>query len=249
MEKATNSRSDRGVVRVMSYNVQGHAARKRESHLEEISAAISKAQPEIVGLQEVHCRTAKSAWLDQAEELAQRTGMSVYFGKSCSVWGGDYGNALLTGGQIVSATEHQLPGSGEPRSVLESVLRLGGVEVAFLVTHLSLSRDRRRRPRGEQIAFIHRLVEKSKLPTIVVGDFNVTPRSFEMMMMLESKLLQISGETREVTHRLARRRIDYILTNDRFETEQAGVLRVGPSDHWPLFAELRMNSNGSRLTC
>lgn len=237
---------DQQPLRVMSYNVQGHAARKRESHLDEIATVITKARPDIVGLQEIHCRTSRSGGFDQAAELAQRTGMSVYFGKSCSVWGGDYGNALLTRGEIISATEHQLPGWGEPRSVLESVVRLEAVEVAFLVTHLSLAKDRRRRPRGEQIEFIHRLVETSKLPTVVVGDFNVTPRSFEMMMLLESKLLQISGETREVTHRLARRRIDYILTNEHFETEQAGVLRVGPSDHWPLFAELRRDPNGSR---
>ena len=227
-------------LRVMSYNVQGHAARKRQSHIEEIAAAIKKAEPDVVGLQEVHCKTSKSAGLDQASELARLTGFQVYFGRSCSLAGGDYGNALLTRGEIVSATEHQLPGAGETRSVLESVLQIDQSRIEVLVTHLSLAKDRRRRPRGEQIAAIRKLVEGSKLPTILMGDFNVTPGSFEIMMLVESQLLQISGETREVTHRLVRRRIDYILTDRDWETERAGVLRVGPSDHWPLFAELRL---------
>lgn len=232
-------------LRVMSYNVQGHAARKRESHLQEIASVIKKAEPDVVGLQEIHCKTSKSGGLDQAGELAQLTGLNVYFGRSCSLSGGDYGNAMLTRGEIVSATEHQLPGAGEPRSVLESVLQIGRFRIQFLVTHLSLAKDRRRRPRGEQIEFIRKLVEPSKLPTVLVGDFNVRPRSFEMMMLVESQLLQISGQTREVTHRLARRRIDYILTDRHWETEQAGVLRVGPSDHWPLFAELRLTDGTS----
>lgn len=233
---------------VMSYNVQGHAARRRESHLDEIAAAIREARPDVVGLQEIHCRTFKSRWLDQAAELARLTGLNVYFGKSCSIWGGHYGNALLTRGEIVEATEHELPGSGEPRTVLQSRLRIDGVDVGFFVTHLSLAKDRRRRPRGEQVALVRQIVEQSEAPPILVGDFNVTPRSPELGMLLESSLLRMSGEAKEVTHRLARRRIDYIVTGRQWHTRRAGVLRVGPSDHWPLFAELTMNLHADSAT-
>lgn len=225
---------------MLSYNVQGHAARRRTSHLEEIAGVIRDARPDLVGLQEVHCRTARSRGIDQATSLAELTGLRVYFGRSCSIAGGDYGNALLTRGSVKEAAEHALPGSGEPRSILESILEIEGARIRFLVTHLSLGKDRRRGHRFQQIEFIRRLVERGKLPTVLVGDFNVTPKSPEITMLLESQLLQISGEAREVTHRLVRRRIDYILTDEQWETERAGVLRVGPSDHWPLFAELRL---------
>lgn len=228
---------------VMSYNVQGHAARRRESHLEEIAAAIRESNPDVVGLQEIHCRTFKSGWKDQAEELARLTGMNVYFGQSCSIWGGQYGNALLTRGEIHEAREHPLPGVGEPRSALEASIQLTGRRLSFFVTHLSLSKDRRRRPRGEQILALSSLVESSTQPSILVGDFNFTPRSAEMALLLESSLLRLSGEIREVTHRLFRRRIDYILTGPQWQTRRAGVLRVGPSDHWPLFAELSMTTD------
>jgi endonuclease/exonuclease/phosphatase family metal-dependent hydrolase len=234
------------LLRVLSYNVQGHAARRRESHLKQIASVIQDARPDLVGLQEVHCRTSRSRGVDQASSLSEMTGLGVHFGRSCSIAGGDYGNAMLSRGTIVKATEHALPGAGEARSVLESVVEIDSRRIRFLVTHLSLSKDRRRRPRFEQIEFIRRLVEQGKLPTVLVGDFNVTPRSPEIVMLLESQLLQISGETREVTHRLARRRIDYILTDEHWETERAGVLRVGPSDHWPLFAELRLKQGSNR---
>lgn len=224
---------------VMSYNVQGHAARRRESHIDEIAGAIIQAAPDIVGLQEIHCGTRKSKGLDQAEELARLTGMSVYFGRSCSIAGGNYGNALLTRGRIVRATEHPLPGGGEPRSVLESEVAFDNYRVAFFVTHLSLAKDRRKRPHGEQVASLRERTDSATAPPILVGDFNFTPSSALMAMLLEAKL-KVSGETREVTHRIFRRRIDYIFAGREFKTVRAGVLRVGPSDHWPLFAELTL---------
>jgi endonuclease/exonuclease/phosphatase family metal-dependent hydrolase len=224
---------------VMSYNVQGHAARRRESHINEIAETINQAAPDIVGLQEVHCGTRKSRGVDQAEELARLTGMNVYFGRSCSLSGGNYGNAVLTRGQILSATEHPLPGAGEPRSVLESEVAVGDDRVAFFVTHLSLAKDRRRRPAGEQVATLRQRTDAATSPPILVGDFNFTPSSALMAMLMETKL-KVSGETREVTHRMFRRRIDYIFAGKEFETVRAGVLRVGPSDHWPLFAELTL---------
>lgn len=228
---------------VMSYNVQGHAARRRESHINEIAEAINQAAPDIVGLQEIHCGTRKSRGMDQAEELARLTGMSVYFGKSCSLSGGNYGNAVLTRGRILSATEHPLPGAGEPRSVLESEVAVGDDRVAFFVTHLSLAKDRRRRPVGEQVATLRQRTDAATAPPILVGDFNFTPGSALMAMLMETKL-KVSGETREVTHRMFRRRIDYIFAGKEFETIRAGVLRVGPSDHWPLFAELTLKERG-----
>lgn len=224
---------------VMSYNVQGHAARRRESHISEIAETIKQAAPDIVGLQEIHCGTRKSKGLDQAEELARLTGMSVYFGRSCSLSGGNYGNAVLTRGRIVRATEHPLPGAGEPRSVLESEVVLGHDHVSFFVTHLSLAKDRRRRPHGEQVLSLRERTDAATAPPILVGDFNFTPTSALMALLLEARL-KVSGETREVTHRMFRRRIDYIFAGKEFKTIRAGVLRVGPSDHWPLFAELTL---------
>ena len=110
-------------LRVMSYNVGGHGARWSRRHVERLAAAISEAAPDVVGLQEVHRGTRHSRLEDQAEELARLTGMAVHFGKSFDMGGGEFGNAVLTRGEVRSASIHPLPGPGEPRTLLHT--RLG----------------------------------------------------------------------------------------------------------------------------
>ena len=69
-------------LRVMSYNVGGHGARWSGRHVEKVAAAIVAAEPDLVGLQEVHRGTRQSRLADQAEALGRLTGMAVEFGKS-----------------------------------------------------------------------------------------------------------------------------------------------------------------------
>ena len=91
-------------LRVMSYNVGGHGARWSRRHVERLAAAISEAAPDVVGLQEVHRGTRHSRLEDQAEALARLTGMAVHFGKSFDMGsGGEFGNAVLTRGELRSA--------------------------------------------------------------------------------------------------------------------------------------------------
>jgi endonuclease/exonuclease/phosphatase family metal-dependent hydrolase len=44
-------------LRVMSYNIQGHAAMRRQDHLPKLAEVIAAVKPDVVGLQEVHFRT------------------------------------------------------------------------------------------------------------------------------------------------------------------------------------------------
>src|SRR3954447_19739579 len=97
-------------VKLMTYNIQGHAASGRPDHLPKIAELISAAAPDVVGLQKVHCRTRQSV-IDQAETLAHLTGLTLAFGRSCAMEGGDYGNAVLSRHEIVSSRVHPLPGS------------------------------------------------------------------------------------------------------------------------------------------
>ena len=123
---------------VMTYNIEGHAQLLRAAHVREIAAVINRVKPDIVGLEEVHRKTWQSRLTDQAAELQRLTGMNGWFGKSyASFEGGEFGNLLLTRGTIVSATVHPLPSIGEPRSVIESVIRIDGATINVYVTHLT----------------------------------------------------------------------------------------------------------------
>ncbi|HET7711380.1 MAG TPA: endonuclease/exonuclease/phosphatase family protein, partial [Thermoanaerobaculia bacterium] len=186
-------------LKIMSYNIQGHAASKRPDHIPKIAETIAGADADIVGLQEVHCRTRLSPNIDQAEQIAELTGLNVFFGKSCLLEGGDYGNAVLTRGTIVSTRVHPLPGSGEPRSLLESEIALAGVTVAFYVTHLAAWGRLLRQARLSQIATLGDLTARANAPHVLVGDFNVPPSAEEMKVLLSHGHLRACGDTREAT--------------------------------------------------
>jgi endonuclease/exonuclease/phosphatase family metal-dependent hydrolase len=229
---------------VMSYNIQGHAAGRRPDHLPKIAETIAAVAPDVVGLQEVHCRTRPSAMVDQAATIAHLTGYSFHFGQSCRMDGGDYGNAVLTRGRIEEATVHALPGGGEPRSLLQVRIDLDGTRLDFFVTHLAAWGRLLRNARLQQIATLGDLTARGTLPHILVGDFNVTPPAEEMKVLLSHGHLRLCGDTLEPTFPLTRSRLDYIFCDERFELTRQQVVKRGPSDHWPLVAEMTLRVDG-----
>src|ERR1700760_2101553 len=146
-------------LRVMSYNVGGPGALWSRRHVEKVARAISEAAPDVVGLQEVHRGTRQSRFEDQSEALGRLTGMAVRFGPSFPMGEGDFGNALLTRGEVRSAQVHPLPGPGEPRTILHSRIALAESEIHFYVTHLAAWGRWGRSARTMQIAG---LVERLK---------------------------------------------------------------------------------------
>jgi endonuclease/exonuclease/phosphatase family metal-dependent hydrolase len=225
-------------LRVMTYNIQGHAAAKRADHLPKIAETIAAAAPDVVGLQEVHCGTRQSP-VDQAAVIASMTGLQLAFGRSCAMDGGDYGNAVLARGTITESRVHPLPGSGEPRSLLESHITMGELRFAFFVTHLAAWGRLLRNARLSQIARLGDITANVS-PHVLVGDFNVPPAADELRALLAHGHLRIAGETREPTFPLTRQRLDYIFIDAKWEVVSTEVIHRGPSDHWPLMATLEL---------
>ena len=223
----------------MSYNIQGHAAARRPDFLPKLAEVIASAKPDIVGLQEVHCGT-RAGPVDQGEALASLTGLNVAFGKSCGMDGGAYGNAVLTRGTIRQTFTHPLPGSGEPRSVLQAEISLDGKDVLFFVTHLAAWGRLLRVARMRQIAELGDILARGALPHVLVGDFNVPPGAEEVHTLLSHGHLHVIGDFREATFPMTRQRLDYIFADPRWETISSDVIRRGPSDHWPITAELEL---------
>lgn len=227
------------VVKIMSYNIQGHAAARRPDHLPKLAEVIAAVKPDVVGLQEVHCRT-RAGPVHQAEVLASLTGMNVAFGRSCAMDGGDYGNAVLTRGTVKSSHVHPLPGSGEPRSVLQTDIAVNGHELTFFVTHLAAWGRLLRNARMRQVAELGDITARGSLPHVLVGDFNVPPGADEIRTLLSHGHLHVIGDAREATFPMTRQRLDYIFADPRWETLGTDVVRRGPSDHWGIVAELKL---------
>lgn len=223
----------------MSYNIQGHEAARRDDHLPKLAEVISAAKPDVVGLQEVHCRT-RAGPVHQGEILAHLTGLNLAFGRSCGMDGGDYGNAVLTTGRIDGTNVHPLPGSGEPRSVLEVEIALGPAGISFFVTHLAAWGRLLRLTRLQQIATVGDVTSRAGRPAVLTGDFNVPPGGEEIETLLAHGHLSVCGDAREVTFPQTRQRIDYIMADRNWRVAGSEVIRRGPSDHWAAVADLQL---------
>jgi endonuclease/exonuclease/phosphatase family metal-dependent hydrolase len=225
-------------LKVMSYNVGGHAALVAGRYLDWIARVIERERPDVVGLQEVHRGTWLARFADQAETLERLTGMTLAFGKSFASGKGEFGNALLAVGEVREPVVHPLPGSGEPRTVLAARVTVRGTEVHFLVTHLAAWGRFGSAARGAQIGGLGELLRATAAPFVLVGDFNTPPEAPELRPLLASELFRVCGDLAG-THRVTRQRIDYVFADPGFQTVASRVLRVGPSDHWPVVVELR----------
>lgn len=223
---------------VMTYNIEGHATLLKSHHLEEIAAEIRKYRPDVVGLNEVHRGTWQARFGDHTRDLARLTGMNVVFGRSYTFMGGDFGNAVLTRGQIVRSEVHKLPGVGEPRTLLETIIRINGGVIEFYVAHTTAWASMNEKPRGVQLQCINHHVTASAHPYILVGDLNAPPGSAEVVKFLDLNTLQFVGDTRSATHKVMEQRLDYILADPGWKVRASRVLDEGPSDHRPVIAEL-----------
>jgi endonuclease/exonuclease/phosphatase family metal-dependent hydrolase len=227
-------------LRAMSYNVGGHGARWSRRHVERLAKTISEATPDVVGLQEVHRGTRQSRLEDQAEALGRLTGMAVHFGKSFAMEsGGDFGNAVLTRGELRSAVVHPLPGPGEPRTLLHTRVAIGESEIHFYVTHLAAWGRWGRAARSVQIAGLVEQLKQSDGPFVLVGDLNAPPDAPEIGTLMAAELFRMCGDDIAFTHRFMRQRIDYVFADPGWTTASYQVIRSGPSDHWPVLVELR----------
>ncbi len=226
---------------VMSYNIAGHDQLHDGDHIKDIAKVIREVKPDIVGLQEVHRGTWQARFHDQVQELQALTGLNAYFGRSFGKPEGGYGNAILTRGTIVHAEVHPLPSVGEPRSMLESLIRLDGTMINVYVTHLTSWGELKAKGREEELVCLSKAVRTSRYPYILMGDFNAPPQSKEIRHFRQINAAQICGEDLGPTHPLTDKRLDYIWADYGWDVRSSRVLAIGPSDHYPIIAELFWN--------
>jgi endonuclease/exonuclease/phosphatase family metal-dependent hydrolase len=227
-------------LKVMTYNVQGHGSLVLGSYLRRIARVIAEEKPDLIGLQEVYRGGWRARFADQAEALAAETGMSVHFGKSFGAGegGAEFGNAVLTAGEVRSTAVHALPGGGEPRTVLASRVVVKGTELDFLVTHLAAWGRLGRTARERQAAALADRLKGTAGPFVLVGDLNAPPEAPELRHLMAAELFRACGGLAS-THRMTRQRIDYVFADQGWTPVSSRVVRAGPSDHWPVVVELR----------
>jgi endonuclease/exonuclease/phosphatase family metal-dependent hydrolase len=204
------------VVRVLTYNIHHGEGTDRQFDLERLAAVIKSANPDLVGLQEVDEKTARSKGVDQAARLGELTGLRAIFGKAMAYQGGAYGLAMLSRWPVRESRTHPLPAvpGVEPRAVLEARLQIGesGSEIIFLVTHLDHRADPEQRM--HQTAKLREIfpAAPNTTPALLVGDLNATPESAVLKALLADWTDSAAGQSFATSPAGApRRKIDYIL--------------------------------------
>src|SRR6202453_702430 len=84
------------MLRILTYNVHRCVGTDRRLDVGRVAEVIAAQSPDIVALQEVDVRRARTGGVDQAHRLAQRLGMAFHFNAALRVEEEQFGDAILT---------------------------------------------------------------------------------------------------------------------------------------------------------
>ncbi len=233
-------------IKVLTYNIH-HAnppSKPNFIDLEAIAKVINEANVDVVGVQEVDIHVFRSEMVNQAEKLAELTGMDYYFSKGIDLEKGYYGTLILSKHKIVGKRRYDLPMpvKSENRSLaIVDIEMPNGKKVSIANTHLDLKEENRL----AQTAFINELGELYQSPLILVGDLNATPSSKPIKQLEEYFTRNTTNNKPTSPNVNPRNEIDYImvLKNQSFEWLRYEVINESyASDHLPLLAEIKFEN-------
>ncbi len=238
-------------VRVLSYNIHHGEGVDTVLDLDRIARVIRSVTPDLVSLQEVDRRAARSKSVDQPAELAGLTGLHVVFGANIPLQGGDYGNAVLSRWPILRSENHRLPNvdAGEQRGVLEVHVEAPGAgsPLVLWATHFDHRPNDAERVASAQ-AIEDRVLTQPGVPALLVGDLNDVPSSPTLAALVRRWTRSNADVQPTIPVARPARQIDHVLFRpaDRWRVIETRVLdEAVASDHRPLFAILELRSAGA----
>jgi endonuclease/exonuclease/phosphatase family metal-dependent hydrolase len=228
-------------LKVLTYNIHHGEGVDASLDLPRIAEIITRAQPDLVALQEVDNRTQRTGGVDQAAELARLTGMNHVFGPAMPYQGGEYGQAILSRFPIAEHQVHVLPQQPgrEPRVAL--AVRIQNPGLWFVGTHLDHQLDAVRIPQAQEL---QRLFGERTEPVILAGDFNARPTNQTMRVFHDWTDAASRDPQPTIPAEHPRHRIDYILLRPAgaWQIVETKVLEEPvASDHRPVSAILKLN--------
>ncbi len=250
-------------VRLVTFNTHHGVGEDHRHDLPRLAKVLAAADADVICLQEVDRYFGeRSEDVDQALLLSRALDMQLAWGPAIhEPHPGDgpprqYGNALLSRLPILISDVHRLPGTGEPRSALRTMIELDGGTLWVTATHLT---TRSAPERAEQVAALAALHTDQMAAGVLVGDFNTRPDAPELHPLRERftdawELAEDRGDQagwrfwqRDGGHthpaRSPHRRIDQTWVSAGVTVASAQVLDAeGASDHLPLVVDLRIPS-------
>jgi len=238
--------------RILTYNV--HSCRGADGKLDvaRVADVIAQARPDIVALQEVDVRRARTRKVDQAHAIAERLGMAFHFNAAFHVEEEQYGDAILSALPVTLVKTGPLPTLPrvrglERRGALWVEVEIeGGRRLQIVNTHLGLVPVEQRAQARHLLGGEWLGHPKCADPMILLGDFNATPR-YAAYKMLAARLIdarKAAGVRRgsaTFPSRLPMIRIDHVFVSPSIAVSGLHALDSAPakiaSDHLPLVVD------------
>lgn len=250
----------------MTYNV--HSCRGLDGRVlpQRIAEVIEQFNPDLIALQELDVNRRWSKRLDQPLLIAKHLRMQCHFQPCLAVEGEHYGIAIMSRYPFEIKKTGDLPSVApktvrrrnslpplkylfEPRHAIWTSVTIGGTEVYFVNTHLSLRSQ-------ERLVQVKSLVGQEwlnmgahQVPTIFCGDFNEGSRARGYQLLKTSfnevKLSMNRKSSRKTFFSpLPLLEVDHIFFNERLRIESVHIpkttLTKVASDHLPVIADFSL---------
>ena len=222
-------------LKVATFNIK--CASEVNYDVTKVAELIAKADPDIVGLQEVEVLSERVAGRDIVKELAEAGGYGHWqFVKAMDNRGGEYGTAILSRYPIVSFENLPLDiqEGDEPRAAGHFVLDVNGVEIDYYNTHFCYKYQDFIAREAEQMN--EYATEKGRSGLIITADFN-TASLMSTLAVIENTKLVNGGKY--ITYISGKSAIDDIALDQGWKVLESGTVdAAGVSDHNLLWAQI-----------
>ena len=236
------------MLRILTYNVHRCLGIDGQLSPARIAEVIASCEADIVALQEIDVKRARTRGVDQAQAIAEELCMHLHFHPAIRVMEELYGDAILTHRLSKLVKSGPLPSWGskifvEPRGALWASVKFNGIEVQIINTHFGLRGPERLRQVNALLGPEWLGAQAAREPIIVAGDFNSIPRSHvyrRLTTYLNDAQSTITCPHQQPTYptRAPFLRIDHVFVSSKVQVFKAETIKTPlarvASDHLPL---------------
>ena len=209
--------------------------------LPEITRFIKSVDPDVVGLIEVDTGSIRSRNVNQAEKIAADLGMNSSYETKYGEKSFNQilpivrkqGNAFMAAPRVHGERFHYFD-TGIKRLIIELEMD----DFAIFLVHLSL----KYRHRHLQLRRLYDLIQDTKKPVVVAGDFNTFWGVNEIYLFMKAAGLSSANAEGLPTYpsRSPRKELDFVLYQDGIKVTRFEVPNVRHSDHLPLVCDFEL---------
>jgi endonuclease/exonuclease/phosphatase family metal-dependent hydrolase len=209
--------------------------------LPEITRFIKSVDADVVGLIEVDTGSIRSRNVNQAEKIAADLGMNTSYETKYGARSLNkmlpivrkQGNAFMAAPRVHGERFHYFD-TGIKRLIIELEMD----DFAIFLVHLSL----KYRHRHLQLRRLYDLIQETKKPVVVAGDFNTFWGENEIYLFKKAAGLTSANTDSIPTYpsRAPRKELDFVLYQDGVNVTGFEVPDVRHSDHLPLVCDFEL---------